>query len=1266
MKVVDFIKHNKSLAILLFVIVSIFIVGVIGNNLIDQEIKNWPNTIDARTKQTEEKSIKYLNEVQQKLINEKNLITSNLNEIDTLTFDKIEKKFNKTDLSDFVIAVFSNNNLLFWNKNYVQKISLDDTLKYGFDETYFLKSRIYTYLIIKDTIKTKEAYFLLGKIVEKEYALNPTYFKEVSLQKDLSQKVNIECSINYFTIDVKNRDGRKYSFDIKNNKSKKIGSVTFVKQTRENAIQQLKDNIFVIQSLLALLGYLLLAIVVYRKIKNHKSLVLKFLLITIYFSFLRYLLIFLNFPRSFLKTDLLNDRIYFSEFGFGLANSPIELFFTLFVALIIFYFAFRYALQYSKSLSSKKKSKLIFILAFPIILVIYLVSLRGFSAAIRSMVFDTSLRYFQSPSLNFNLPYLLMHINALIMGLISILGSVALILLLYKIFKDSFQKNINLFFIISLLVFIVFVFIYTNIQITPQNTVFIKCLHVILVFTFVFAINQYEFQTLTRIITFYLIASVISIMTLLFYNSELEKESLKTTARVISRVNDRFYKRLISETLLDDFSREKALEAFKNKGSNFNAYAFMIWSKSHLQKESLNSSVNFLDLNGNLLGGFGSIYPRVSISRVVDTNTVIEEIQIFEEKLDNENQKLLRGIFPIKDEYAFLGYLDVSILYDLNDFGFNNQPEFISSGKLNSRAILKLDKLSILDYRDKVLKLVYGDINPSTEINQKIINTKLSEKDDAWLDTEFNGSEFVVYIKKIKMKNFNRILAVALRGKELTISLFDFFKVFFTHLILLILIVITYILVVYDKEKIYQFNLRTKLLLAFLIISLIPLILTAFYLRGITASKNKEATYLNLGKKAFTIENYLANHLQNRENNNNFFADASDDLNINFSVFNQNKLEYSTDDLLYDVGLIPKMLDPKVYEDLVVSGEQEILINECIDDYKFNSFYYKTNMLEQPLIIKVSDGFNKIFLHISGSEVDVFLFGTYSLASILIILFSALLANQISSPIRKLTYATKSVAAGDLSLDLKTNAKGEVKELVSGFQYMLKELKHNQTMLAEIEREEAWKEMAKQVAHEIKNPLTPMKLSMQQLITAYEDKSDKFDNFFRKVTKTILDQIETLKNIATEFSNFARMPKLNVEKINCVEIINQSINLFTDENIDITYNSNKNIALINGDSQELRRTLINLIRNSIQAKANKISFSLEENDNEYELLISDNGEGIKNEEVSKIFRPNFTTKKEGMGLGLSLAKRYLRSTGADISIKSTSSNGTTFKIIFPK
>jgi nitrogen fixation/metabolism regulation signal transduction histidine kinase len=239
-------------------------------------------------------------------------------------------------------------------------------------------------------------------------------------------------------------------------------------------------------------------------------------------------------------------------------------------------------------------------------------------------------------------------------------------------------------------------------------------------------------------------------------------------------------------------------------------------------------------------------------------------------------------------------------------------------------------------------------------------------------------------------------------------------------------------------------------------------------------------------------------------------------------------------------------------------------------------------------------------------------------------------------------------------------------ELVSGFQYMIKELKKNQTILAEIEREEAWKEMAKQVAHEIKNPLTPMKLSVQQLIAAYKDKSDKFDLFFEKVTNTILNQIETLRNIATEFSNFARMPKLKVELIDFNEVINNSINLFTDEKVKISFEPLNAKTEISGDAEQLKRTIINLIRNSIQANAIKIClYTKEENDNLI-LFVEDNGNGISDENLDKIFDTNFTTKSDGMGLGLSMAKRYVKSTGGNIDILETSNAGTIIKLTFPK
>ncbi len=231
---------------------------------------------------------------------------------------------------------------------------------------------------------------------------------------------------------------------------------------------------------------------------------------------------------------------------------------------------------------------------------------------------------------------------------------------------------------------------------------------------------------------------------------------------------------------------------------------------------------------------------------------------------------------------------------------------------------------------------------------------------------------------------------------------------------------------------------------------------------------------------------------------------------------------------------------------------------------------------------------------------------------------------------------------------------------------MTSELRKNQMELAELERESAWKEMAKQVAHEIKNPLTPMKLAIQQLIAAYREKHPDFEKLFDKVSNTILTQIDNLSQIASEFSRFAKMPSLKVEVLDLIKVINNTINIFINENVNITLDSKLNEALIEADANQLSRMFINFIRNSIQANANKIIISVRKAESSFEIYISDNGTGIAEEIRDKIFNENFTTKVQGMGLGLSMAKRFVENINGRIVLESTSEKGTTFKINIPE
>jgi nitrogen fixation/metabolism regulation signal transduction histidine kinase len=241
-----------------------------------------------------------------------------------------------------------------------------------------------------------------------------------------------------------------------------------------------------------------------------------------------------------------------------------------------------------------------------------------------------------------------------------------------------------------------------------------------------------------------------------------------------------------------------------------------------------------------------------------------------------------------------------------------------------------------------------------------------------------------------------------------------------------------------------------------------------------------------------------------------------------------------------------------------------------------------------------------------------------------------------------------------------------MRDLYQGFNLMTKELQKNQIELAELERESAWKEMAKQVAHEIKNPLTPIKLAVQQLIASHKDESKDFDKIFKKVTKTTLNQIDNLGQIASEFSSFAKMPSIKLEKLDVIPVIKDTINLFIDDKIKIDFESEVTEAIVEADTSQLRRMLINMIRNSIQANATNSTIKLTSNDDNYLIIIVDNGEGISEENKEKIFEINFTTKEKGMGLGLKLARRFLEGVNGKINLVQSGSSGATFEITIPK
>jgi nitrogen fixation/metabolism regulation signal transduction histidine kinase len=236
---------------------------------------------------------------------------------------------------------------------------------------------------------------------------------------------------------------------------------------------------------------------------------------------------------------------------------------------------------------------------------------------------------------------------------------------------------------------------------------------------------------------------------------------------------------------------------------------------------------------------------------------------------------------------------------------------------------------------------------------------------------------------------------------------------------------------------------------------------------------------------------------------------------------------------------------------------------------------------------------------------------------------------------------------------------------------MVDELEGSAHKLANSEREYAWREMAKQIAHEIKNPLTPMKLNIQQLLKSWKDGAPGFDKKIEAFSRNQIDYIDNLSTIATAFSSFAKMPGTNPGTVNLPEHIKTTLELFRNTD-NITFRvrwPHENKVFIYADKEQLNGIFSNLFKNSIQAipqgREGLIKVMMEVKGDKVIVSVSDNGTGIPESLQKKMFTPNFTTKSSGTGLGLSIVKKFVEGANGRIWFESAADEGTTFHIELP-
>ncbi len=461
---------------------------------------------------------------------------------------------------------------------------------------------------------------------------------------------------------------------------------------------------------------------------------------------------------------------------------------------------------------------------------------------------------------------------------------------------------------------------------------------------------------------------------------------------------------------------------------------------------------------------------------------------------------------------------------------------------------------------------------------------------------------------------------------------------------------------------------------------LLPLLLVSIAIASlVTASYKKDLmnTYEQRGKAIQETLNAMLGSglLEQRNELQKRVSEIASISETDINLYNRNgRLITTSQPLIFDAGLLSKLVNPEAFAAISERQALRVLLEEKAGNLTFNAVYLPLRPNNDPDVLA---GFVGMPFFDSEKQLDLKLIElittTMNIFTVMFILFMLLTffaSRALTVPLRLLADKLKRTSLTGKNEMLAYEGADEIGMLVNEYNRMLLTLEQNKQDLAIQEKEAAWREMARQVAHEIKNPLTPMKLSLQYLQKAISENRPNTEQLISKISQTLITQINILSDIATSFSSFTSMPEPKAELVDVAAALRKAADLHNDP---ATAKIIKDIpaeeVLVLADESLLVRTFNNLLLNAIQAvpttRKPLIKVELKHQDGEVLINIQDNGSGIPEDIRSKVFVPNFSTKYTGSGIGLAVAKRGIENAGGSIWFETENGKGTTFKISLP-
>ncbi|MBO3698465.1 ATP-binding protein [Roseivirga sp. E12] len=505
------------------------------------------------------------------------------------------------------------------------------------------------------------------------------------------------------------------------------------------------------------------------------------------------------------------------------------------------------------------------------------------------------------------------------------------------------------------------------------------------------------------------------------------------------------------------------------------------------------------------------------------------------------------------------------------------------------------------------------------------------------------------------------------------------FAIFFLFMVAAIILIFGVSAMFYNLQK-TSTTLSAKIQILLNFAFFLPLIIVSIVVLRLvnrTVEEKIDTQYLSITESAAAnLANQLQDFLEGQNENNESLEDRITEISLyaqaDINLFNTNgRLIATNQRLIFENEILAPFANPSAMANIVEAGNKEQLSIERVGELAYRSTFYGIRSNEDNRLLGIlTMPFFDSEEQLKAEQRDILsnILNAFTFIFVIFVVLSFLASRILTYPFKYLTQKIKSTTLSTLNEPLEWQANDEIGLMVREYNKMLLNLEKSKKALALSEKESAWREMAQQVAHEIKNPLTPMKLKLQHLKRVLSEAPDVGTEFNMPID-SLLNQVETLSDIATSFSSFAKMPIPISERLDLVEELRKSVRLFKGNKAEIKTNIPKQPVWVMGDTKLLGRIFNNLILNAEQSlgeeRSGELSIELLVTHNKARISFQDNGNGIPEDIKEKIFIPKFSTKEEGSGIGLAIAKRGVEHAGGSIWFDSTLGKGTTFYLEFP-